>query len=118
MKNVRTTLTIVAISALLSNFCMAEDVNNILGKWIERFPNGNGMVTEFTANTISFYPVDEHNTPQQKPSSMAVTYKDLGETIGVNFQGGGGVIILPKDMDNIALDFPGVSARFLTRMKQ
>jgi hypothetical protein len=96
----------------------ASDPNQIIGKWIERFPNGSGMVTEFTATTISSFGVDASGKQGAPPQTTKVTYKDLGDSIGVNFAGGGGILVLVKGPNNIVLDFPGMGAHQLMRVEQ
>ncbi|HUZ71914.1 MAG TPA: hypothetical protein VMU87_02915 [Stellaceae bacterium] len=115
---------LVLFALLLAAFCgsasvaTASDPNQLIGRWIERFPNGNGMVAEFTATTISTYGVDATGKRTIPPTTMKVTYKDLGSSIAVNFVGGGGIMVLVKGPRNIVLDFPGVGAHQLTRIEQ
>jgi hypothetical protein len=91
---------------------------SVYGKWIERFPNGNGMVTEFTPAKVSSYPVDSAGNATASPTAIEVTYVDLGgPMVGVSFQGGGGAMVAEKTDDAITLDFPGVGAHELTRVK-
>jgi hypothetical protein len=48
-----------------------------------------------------------------------VTYVDLGgPMLGVSFQGGGGAILAEKTANAITLDFPGIGAHELTRVKE
>jgi hypothetical protein len=92
---------------------------SVFGRWIERFPNGDGMVTEFTGAAISSYPVDSEGKPTAAPTAMPVTYVDLGgPMLGVSFQGGGGAILAEKTANAITLDFPGIGAHELTRVKE
>jgi len=48
---------------------------------------------------------------------MPVTYKDLGgQIVGVNFVGGGGIIILVTGPNSATMDFPGMGAHKLARV--
>jgi hypothetical protein len=90
----------------------------VLGKWIERFPNGAGMVTEFTAASISSYPVDSFGHATATPTAMPVTYVDLGgEILGVTFKGGGGAVVARTGDNAITMALPGIGAHALTRAK-
>src|SRR5579883_209542 len=105
---------------LLTNEATAADPNQIIGQWIERFANGNGIVTEFAADTISSRPVDAagKSLPSSSlPPPMKVTYKDLGhDAVGIDFGGGGGIMVFIKGPNTIVLDFPGMGAHLLTRL--
>jgi hypothetical protein len=107
-----------AAAVALAGAASADQPAAIFGKWIEKFPNGNGMVTEFADASISSYPVDRDGRPLGAPTSMPVTYDDLGgPMIGVSFHGGGGAIVARKTQDAITLDFPGVGAHELAKVK-
>jgi hypothetical protein len=96
----------------------AADPNLILGRWIEKFPNGTGMVTEFTARSLESYTVDATGQRAKDVGKFAVSYRSLdASTVGVDFQGSaGGVLVLVKDHDTIVLDFPGTGAHTLKRL--
>jgi hypothetical protein len=111
------TLGVLAAGAIASAAPAAVPAS-VFGRWIERFPSGDGMVTEFTGAAISSYPVDSEGKPTAAPTAMPVTYVDLGGAmLGVSFQGGGGAILAEKTADAITLDFPGIGAHELTRVK-
>jgi hypothetical protein len=113
----RIVLALVFASAL-AGAAQAAVPATVYGKWIERFPDGNGMVTEFTPAQVSSYPVDSLGKPTAAPTAMPVTYVDLGgPMVGVAFSGGGGAIAAEKTADAITLDFPGIGAHELTRLK-
>jgi hypothetical protein len=108
----------VAAMALLGGAAHADQPAAIYGKWIELYPNGEGMVTEFADASISSYPVDREGHPLGAPTRMQVTYNDLGGAmIGVSFNGGGGAIVARTSPDAITLDLPGVGAHALAKMK-
>jgi hypothetical protein len=107
----------VAAAAVAGAAC-ADPPAAIFGKWIEKYPDGAGMVTEFADASISSYPVDRDGRPLDLPTRMQVTYDDLGgPMIGVSFHGGGGAVVDRKTEDAITLDFPGVGAHELAKVK-
>jgi hypothetical protein len=94
----------------------AADINELYGKWFQRFPNGNAIATEFTPTTIATFAVAKDGKEGPIGSPQQVTYSDAnGSTISVNFKGGGGLMVVLKDHDTIIVDFPGLAARTLTR---
>ena len=108
----------VAAAMAVAGAAHADQPAAIFGKWIEIFPNGQGMVTEFADASISSYPVDRDGHATAVPTRMQVTYDDLGgPMIGLSFHGGGGAIVARRNQDAITLDFPGVGAHELAKMK-
>ena len=108
----------LVFACALAGVSQAAVPATVYGKWIERFPDGNGMITEFTSAQVSSYPVDSLGKPTAAPTAMPVTYVDLGgPMVGVSFSGGGGAIAAEKTADAITLDFPGIGAHELTRVK-
>jgi hypothetical protein len=96
----------------------AADPKLIFGVWIEKYRNGNGMVTEFTPQSMESYSVDAAGKRVKDVGKFSVSYRDLDpSTIGIDFQGGGGVMVLVKDHDAIVLDFPGMGAHPLKRVE-
>jgi hypothetical protein len=93
------------------------DPAQIFGKWIEEGPNGTEMVTEFTATAVSSYGLDQSGKRVGDTNRFAVTYKDVGpSTIQVNFQtGGGGILLHIQDKDTIVMEFPGAGTHTMTR---
>ena len=75
------------------------------------------MVTEFSASSISSFPVDQNGKPVAAANKMTVSYKDLGgPNVAINFNGGGGIMVMQKSATEITLDFPGVGAHELTKI--
>jgi hypothetical protein len=109
----------VAAALLMMSAALAwsADPGSLYGKWLERFSNGSGMVTEFTATTLSYYPVDAAGKPTEAARENDVTYLDLDAgTVRVNLQGGGALSVLIKDPKNIVLDDGGAVSHRLVRM--
>jgi hypothetical protein len=110
-------LLLIALLAL-SNPCHAANMRDVLGRWIEKHEHGK-LVLELSETTISYYPEDDKGNQLKSPQPMAITYKDLGgDSIGIEFQGGGGIMIFVKDSAHILMDFPGLGAHFLERARQ
>jgi hypothetical protein len=114
--------------ALSAGASVAETANPLIGKWIEKFANGNAMVTEFTPTTISSTPMDAAGKPQGAPRKAEVSYRlvhsgrDLGQEYAIDFKGtngqpGGGILAYLKNSDSVILDFPGLAAHPMTRLK-
>ena len=108
----------VAIAGALAGAAQAAIPATVYGKWIERYADGAGMVTEFSAAQVSSYPVDSDGRATAAPTAMPVTYVDLGgPMVGVSFNSGGGAVAAKTGDDAITLDFPGIGAHELTRLK-
>jgi hypothetical protein len=116
---VQTLMRLLALTATLLLYAVAAsaaDPNPILGQWIERFPNGRGMVTEFKPDSMESYIVDPSGKRLKDVGNFSVTYKNLDpSTIGINFKGGGGVMVIIKDSDTLILDFPGMGDHTLKK---
>ena len=109
----------VALATAIGGVSQAAVPSSVFGKWIERLPDGQAIVTEFTAASISCYRLDPNGRATAAPTSLAVTYLDLGgPMIGVSFNAGGGATVARKGADAITLDFPGIGGPHeLTRVK-
>jgi hypothetical protein len=108
----------VALAGALAGAAQAAIPSTVFGKWVERYADGNGMVTEFSAAQISSYPVDSYGHATAAPTAMPVTYVDLGgPMVGVSFNSGGGAVAAKTGDDEITLDFPGIGAHELIRVK-
>ena len=105
-------------SAIIAVSASAASPESIWGKWIQTFPKGGGMVTEFTQTSISSYPVDSAGKPLKTASTQNVTYRDLGQNIvGIDFSGGGGIMALKSGVDTLTMDFPGLAAFTIVKLK-
>jgi hypothetical protein len=101
----------------LAGQTLAADPAMLMGKWLEKFANGSGMVTEFTASTLSYYPVDAAGKPTEAARQNEITYLDLDkETVRINLQGGGSISVSVKDAKHIVLDYGGAGLHRLVRM--
>lgn len=115
--NLRAVALVATAVAALAQRVGAADPSSIMGRWIETFPNGNGMVTAFDRSSISSYPVDKTGRLARPATTMPVTYKNLGGPIvAVVFAGGSSILIVRKGPDAITMDLPGVGAHALVKM--
>ncbi len=91
-------------------------MNTLYGRWIERFPNGNAMeIGVSIPTTIENFVVTKDGRKRALGAPQSVSYGDLGETISIDFKGGGGFIVMFKSRNTLIMDFPGLAARILTR---
>ncbi len=97
----------------------AADVSQLMGKWAQKFANGNTFVTEFTATSMAFYGLDSLGKPDDnvQHQTIEVSYQDLGDTIGINFKSGGSIMAMIEHPDTAVLLFPGMPSRKLTRFQ-
>ena len=91
----------------------------IMGTWIRSFPNGKGMVTEFSPNAINSYPVDETGKIAGPQMKLPTTYKDGdGNVVLVSSSDGKPfLMVMSVDKNHIKMDFPGQAAFDLTRLQ-
>jgi len=110
---------LAALGALAAAPAQAADPATIMGKWIERLPDGRGMVTELAPDSITYYAVDQAGKPLGGPTKTTATYKDLGgDLVGVQFPGAAasGVMFARTGPDSLTMDFPGMGAHNLVRL--
>jgi hypothetical protein len=122
MRNTRRSAAVVglALGVCIASAAFAADPSSIMGKWVERFPNGAGMVTEFTPEAIAYASVDKTGQPEGSPKKTPATYKDLGgDLVGVQFPGsnGSGIMLQRTGPDSLTMDFPGMGMHKLTRFE-
>ena len=104
-----------AILTAMASDALAADQSDLMGRWAERFPNGAAMIVMFSPTAISMFA--ETKDYQVKPigQPQAVTYKAFEDGINVEFQGGGGIVVILKDHDHASMLFPGMGSHNLTR---
>jgi len=105
------------LGLLFTQAAMASDPAQIFGKWVQKLKNGASMIIEFTPTTISFYAVDQSGNQKSQPNMQEITYRDLGESISIDFKGGGGIMAIVKDQQTVVIDFPGLTAFEVTRLQ-
>lgn len=104
------------VALALAGQSRAADPSLLIGKWIEKLPDGAGAVTEFTATTMATYGVDTAGAPTGKPKIVDVTYRNLGESIAITVVGGDGLLAVVRNQNAIVLEFPGAGGHQLKRM--
>jgi hypothetical protein len=86
----------------------AASAKLLVGKWMEKQPDGSSMATEFTPKTITSYSVDAAGKPTSPFNQSNIIYRDLdGAQIGVAFDKGGEIKITVVDSENILMNFDG-----------
>jgi hypothetical protein len=111
---------------LASSVAHAGGPQQFFGRWEEKHELGS-MVVAFSAKNVSQSQLDSSGKPIRLPLVYSVTYQKLGpvggkETFGVNFKSpdgkpGGGIMVIVQDANHILMDFPGVGAHPLERLK-
>ncbi len=113
----------------MASAVFADSANPLLGKWVEKFPNGASMLTVFTDKTITSTPADTNGKPSGSAITANITYKSLGhddklgDGYNINFvspdgkSDGPGIMAYVKTPDTLVLDFPGASTHNLSRVK-
>ncbi len=115
-KHVTIFATVIWLAAAVS--AAAADSVVIMGRWIERLPDGRGVVSEFGPNSLTTYPVDARGAPTGPSQQWTVFYRDVGgdDLVLAYSDGGGNLNIHKKGADAITIEFPGVGSHDLTRL--
>ena len=95
---------------LLGHAASAQQELPFIGSWIDRLPDGNAMVTEFSPYTVTFFVVDKFGNTSGPPTTISVdvskpdekTYMltpsgALGEPMAVQVKDANTVYLLFKD---------------------
>jgi hypothetical protein len=109
---------VIADPALAQSTLLPKD-NVLIGTWREQLKLGS-MIVEFTDSTMSFSSADRSGQLISNSTHVAhVHYRKLDQTIAIDFdeQGGGGFLAAPQDATHILLDFPGMGAHHLEKVK-
>jgi len=99
------------------NIFAAEDSNPLIGQWIDPLPNGAAMITEFSADTISFWalsPTGEKSAENRAP----VTFEALpngGIGVSISGQNDTPLTAVMRGVNSLELAFPGMASRRLRR---
>jgi len=118
MKRTRSLAFLAAVLLGLPRLADAADPTAIYGRWAEKLPNGNSMVTEFGPALMDSYMQDASGQKGKEVGRSTVSYKNLSPTtVGVDFQGGGGIMLTIKDPKTLLMDFPGMGAHTLTKLE-
>jgi hypothetical protein len=107
------------VGLIVAQQAEAADPTQLIGTWAAHVPNGATMMTEFTATTFSFYALDPSGKPTAEPKrTYEVTYKDLGDSIAIEFkEHAGGAMVVVKSQDTATLVFPGSATFPMSRIQ-
>lgn len=109
---------ILCIAALLfAQSAGAEEVNPLIGQWVDQLPNGAAMITEFTADTISFWAVNPTGA-KSETNTAPITFETLpngGISISIRGQNDAPLTAVMRGANTVELVFPGMASRRLTR---
>jgi hypothetical protein len=110
---------LIAVGLLFARAAGATDQSRLIGKWVENFPSGAKIITEFTPTSIWSYGIDPSGKRTDETKRQDVTYRDVGEeTIAIDFKSGGGITATMRDQQSVVLLFPrGAPLHFLVRME-
>jgi|SRR5580700_9057374 hypothetical protein len=101
-------LLTISHAASAQSTLSAQD-NRLIGTWHEQLKLGS-IVVVFTEWTMTFSRADASGQVIPNSAHVAhVHYRDLGKTIGIEFdeEGGGEILATPRSTTHIVLDFPG-----------
>ncbi len=106
------------IAALLFAYpATAEDENPLIGQWVDQLPNGAAMITEFTADTISFWAVNPSGA-KSEANTAPISFETLpngGISISIRGQNDEPLTAVMRGANTVELVFPGMASRRLTR---
>ncbi len=110
-------LTLCIAALLFAHPAAADDANPLIGQWVDQLPNGAAMITEFTADTISFWAVNPAGA-KSEANTAPITFEtspDGGVTIFISGQDDTPLTAVMRGADTVELVFPGMASRRLTR---
>ena len=117
MKILKSASALAGLVLCLSGPVLAAEADPIIGQWIDKLPDGNAMIVEFTVDRISFTGVttDGSHVP---PSVFPARYKKEGDgkfTVAIEGQPQDPMAVMVMGPGKLSLKFPGRDARDLTR---
>ena len=119
MRIVRIGAAVVGFFMLLGQAMAADDTAPIIGRWVDRLPDGNSMITGFTAHTVTFYSVNAQGMSLGPPTTITVQYRKLadGSLLATPVDAFGEPLMVKVKNDIMVLTFEGLAPRTLTREK-
>ena len=111
------TLTFLISALMLVHSTAAEDANPLIGQWVAQLPNGAAMITEFTADSISFWAVGSEGA-KSAANTAPVMFEPLpngGIGIAVKGQDDTPLTGVMRGANTVELVFPGMASRRLSR---
>lgn len=117
MKSLTSMAALAGLSFCLLGQAFAAEADPIIGRWLDKLPDGNSMIVEFTATQISFQGVTQGGAAVP-PSVFPAMYKKEGDgkfVVAIEGQPQDPMAVMLTGADKISLKFPGRDARDLVR---
>ncbi len=120
-------MRIVGIGAAIVGFLMlagqamaADDTAPIIGRWVDRLPDGNAMITQFSPRTVTFFSVNGQGMSMGPPTTITVTYRKMpdGSLLATPIDDFGEPLNVKVKNDIMVLTFEGLAPRTLMREKE
>ncbi|MSO72051.1 MAG: hypothetical protein EXQ84_00370 [Rhodospirillaceae bacterium] len=98
----------------------ADDTAPIIGRWVDRLPDGTAMITGFSAHTVTFYSVNAQGMSMGPPTTITVQYRKLsdGALLATPIGDIGEPLMVKVKNDIMVLTFEGLPPRTLMREKE
>ncbi len=110
-------LTIIIATLMFVHPIAAREENPLIGQWVDPLPNGAAMITEFTADTISFWAINP--TGAKSETNVApISYESLPNgsiSISISGQDDTPLTAVMRGTNTLELVFPGMASRRLSR---
>lgn len=117
MRQLIRSLAFCVAGLAIVNTSVAEDANPLIGQWVDQLPNGSAMITEFSADTISFWAVSPAGE-KSASNTAPITFDALPNgAIGISISGQDDTPLtaVMRGANSVELAFPGMGSRRLTR---
>jgi hypothetical protein len=120
MKYMRLGAMVVGSLMLAGQAMAASDVTPVLGNWVDKLPDGTGMVVGFTEKTVAFTSLDARGRSSGPPTTIAVASKKMADgtlyftptgELGEPFE------VKMNSAESLEIRFPGLQPRTLAREK-
>ncbi len=117
MKVLKSAAAVAGFVLCLSASAFAAENDPIVGQWIDKLPDGNAMIIEFTLDRISFQGMTVEGS-LVPPSVFPAIYKKEGDgqfTVAIEGQPQDPMAVMVTGKDKLSLKFPGRDSRDLVR---
>lgn len=117
MKILTSAAALTGLAMCLLGPALAADADPIIGRWVDKLPDGNSMIVEFTLTQISFQGVTQAGAAVP-PSVFPAMYKKEGDgkfVVAIEGQPNDPMAVMLTGKDKLSLKFPGRDARDLVR---
>jgi len=117
MKFLSSMAAVAGLSLSLMASAFAADADPLVGKWIDKLPDGGAMIVEFTLKQVSFQQVTAEGMAAPASTFGATYTKEAADKFGVAIEGQPdqpmALVLLKTGKLNVK--FPGRNARELSR---